>query len=81
MKRFAAAGIFSIAAIFAANAQAAGCMSGAAVGGVGGHFVGHHALLGAAGGCLIGHHMAKKRQRQAAMNAQPQVQPAPAPAQ
>jgi hypothetical protein len=30
------------------------------VGGVAGHFAGHHALLGAAAGCVIGHHYAKK---------------------
>jgi hypothetical protein len=47
------------------QAQAAGCLSGAAVGGLAGHAV-HHGVLGAAGGCAVGHHMAKKHQRQAA---------------
>jgi hypothetical protein len=41
-------------------AAAAGCVKGAIVGGVAGHFVGHHGLLGAGAGCLIGHHEAKK---------------------
>lgn len=40
---------------------AAGCLKGAAAGGVGGHFVGKgHALAGAAAGCAVGHHVAKK---------------------
>ena len=41
----------------------AGCLTGAAVGGVGGHFAGHHALLGAAAGCAVGHHMAVMKKR------------------
>jgi uncharacterized protein YcfJ len=40
-------------------AEAAGCIKGAAVGGVAGHYAGHHAILGAVGGCIVGHHMAK----------------------
>lgn len=43
------------------SAQAAGCLKGAAVGGVAGHFAGKHAVLGAVGGCIIGHHLAKKQ--------------------
>lgn len=40
---------------------AKGCLKGAAVGGVGGHFVGKgHAVLGAAAGCAYGHHRAAK---------------------
>jgi hypothetical protein len=62
MKRLAAV-VISITALYGASAHAAGCLSGAAVGGVGGHFAGHHALIGAAGGCAIGHHMAKKKER------------------
>lgn len=46
-------------------ANAAGCIKGAAVGGVGGHFVGKgHAVLGAAAGCAYGHHRAAKAARQ-----------------
>lgn len=42
-------------------ANAAGCVKGAAVGGVAGHVAGHHGLLGAAAGCLIGKHRAHKQ--------------------
>jgi outer membrane lipoprotein SlyB len=53
-------------------ANAAGCIKGAAVGGVGGHFVGKgHAVLGAAAGCAYGHHRAAKAARQQ-RQAQPQ---------
>ena len=39
---------------------AKGCIKGAAVGGVAGHFVGRgHAVAGAAIGCVVGHHRAK----------------------
>jgi hypothetical protein len=45
-------------------------VKGAVVGGVAGHFAGHHPILGAAGGCAVGHHIAHKHdvqaQRQAA---------------
>ncbi|VXC91543.1 conserved exported hypothetical protein [Burkholderia sp. 8Y] len=57
------------------QAQAAGCLKGAAVGGVGGHFVGKgHAVLGAAGGCLVGRHLANKKAKEDAA-AQGQAQP------
>jgi hypothetical protein len=41
-------------------APAAGCVRGAVIGGVAGHYMGHHGLLGAGAGCLIGHHEANK---------------------
>jgi hypothetical protein len=41
-------------------ASAKGCLKGAAVGAVGGYFIGHHPLIGAAAGCVIGHHLANK---------------------
>jgi uncharacterized protein YcfJ len=64
------------AATTAGQAQAAGCLKGAAVGGVGGHFVGKgHAVAGAAGGCLVGHHMASKKAKEDAA-ARAQTQPA-----
>ncbi|MEG3124689.1 hypothetical protein [Sphingomonas sp. GB1N7] len=47
----------------AGPADAKGCLKGAAVGGVGGHLAGHHAVLGAAAGCAIGHHRAAKAAR------------------
>jgi hypothetical protein len=45
-------------------APAKGCLKGAAVGGVAGHFAGHHGLLGAGAGCIIGHHEATKHARE-----------------
>ena len=48
------------------DAAALGCLSGAAVGGVAGHYAGHHGLLGAAAGCAVGHHAAVVRNRRAA---------------
>ena len=50
-------------------ANAAGCLKGAAVGGVAGHFAHHHAILGAAAGCAIGHHRASVAARQQAAQA------------
>ncbi|MDB5738954.1 MAG: hypothetical protein JWO65_2622 [Sphingomonas bacterium] len=46
------------ASILAATpALAKGCIRGAVVGGVAGHYVGRgHALLGAAAGCFVAHH-------------------------
>jgi uncharacterized protein YcfJ len=46
-----------------APANAAGCMKGAVVGGVAGHYLGHHGWLGAAAGCLIGRHRANNAAR------------------
>ncbi|KWU23414.1 hypothetical protein [Burkholderia cenocepacia] len=49
----------------AGSAQAAGCLKGAAVGAVAGHYVGKgHAVLGAIGGCVVGRHMAAKAKKQ-----------------
>jgi hypothetical protein len=47
-------------------APAAGCLKGAVIGGVAGHYAGHHGLLGAGAGCVIGHHEAKKYARERA---------------
>ncbi|WP_080431292.1 hypothetical protein [Burkholderia cenocepacia] len=47
------------------SAQAAGCLKGAAVGGVAGHVAGHHGAVGAAAGCAIGHHRAAKKAKEA----------------
>jgi hypothetical protein len=61
MKTFAPLALAVAALALAAGpAEAKGCLKGAAVGGVGGHFVGKgHALAGAAIGCAVGHHRAK----------------------
>jgi hypothetical protein len=37
---------------------ARGCLKGAAVGAVAGHFAHHHGMAGAAAGCAVGHHYA-----------------------
>lgn len=48
------------ALVVATPGYAAGCIKGAAVGGVGGHMVGKgHGVAGAAVGCAVGHHHAK----------------------
>jgi hypothetical protein len=46
------------------TASAKGCIKGAIVGGVAGHYVHHHGLAGAAIGCVVGHHEAAKRARE-----------------
>jgi len=46
-------------------AAAAGCLKGAAVGGVVGHEAGHHGVAGAAVGCAVGHHEANKAAKDA----------------
>lgn len=50
--------------------EAKGCLKGAVVGGVAGHFVKNHGVIGAAAGCAIGTHEANKKERQAAANPQ-----------
>ena len=47
------------------SVQAAGCLKGAAVGGVAGHVAGHHGAVGAAAGCALGHHHAAKKAKEA----------------
>ena len=61
MKLVLAAAVSCVALLGAASpADAAGCIKGAAVGGVAGHVAGHHGVLGAAAGCAVGHHEANK---------------------
>jgi hypothetical protein len=50
-----------ILALAVTPANAKGCLKGALIGGVAGHYTVHHGLLGAAAGCIIGRHEAKKR--------------------
>lgn len=68
MKRFLISGATVAAALLgtAGLAEAKGCIKGALVGGVAGHYAGRHSVLGAAAGCLVGRHQANKRGRQAA---------------
>jgi outer membrane lipoprotein SlyB len=56
-----AAIILTLATVTSVNAK--GCLKGAVVGGVGGHYAAHHGILGAAAGCVIGRHEANKRDR------------------
>ena len=62
---FGAMTVLGLAMGAVAPAQAAGCLKGAVVGGVAGHFA-HHGVLGAGAGCVIGHHEAAKHEREAA---------------
>ena len=43
-------------------ADAKGCIKGALIGGIAGHYASHHGVLGAAAGCVVGHHLAKRHQ-------------------
>ena len=64
--------ILGLAVASAGAAEARGCIKGAVVGGVAGHYAGRHGVLGAAAGCVVGRHEANKADRQQA----PQPQPA-----
>jgi hypothetical protein len=59
-----AAGMLVLAGAAAMQPAEAGCLSGAAVGGVVGHFAGHHGLIGAGVGCAVGHHREAMRYRE-----------------
>jgi len=52
--------VFALSGLFAGEAQAKGCLKGAAVGAVAGHFAHPHPVLGAVAGCIVGHHLAHK---------------------
>ena len=56
----AAAAMLAVVGLSSGPSEAAGCVKGAVIGGVAGHFVGH-GLLGAGAGCAIGHHEADRR--------------------
>lgn len=61
-----AVGALALTGVAAFQPAQAGCLSGAAVGGVAGHFAGHHGLIGAGIGCAVGHHRAVERRRERA---------------
>lgn len=71
----AACALLVSVASFAGTAQAAGCLKGAAVGGVAGHYAHHHAVIGAVGGCLVGRHMAKRHAQEVAAQQHAAMQP------
>ena len=56
------------ATLLCGSADAAGCLKGAAVGGVAGHYPGNHGVLGAGVGCVVGRHHANKQARQEMTN-------------
>ena len=57
----AATAMLAVIGLSSGPSEAAGCVKGAVIGGIAGHFVGHHGLLGAGAGCAIGHHEANRR--------------------
>ena len=59
----AAAAMLAVISLSSGPSEAAGCVKGAVIGGVAGHFVGH-GVLGAGAGCAIGHHQAYRRDRE-----------------
>jgi hypothetical protein len=59
----AAAVMAGVVILPAGAANAAGCVKGAIVGGVAGHYLANHGWLGAAAGCLIGRHEANRSAR------------------
>ena len=70
--------LLAVAALaLAANpADAKGCLKGAAVGGVAGHYAaGHHGVLGAIAGCAYGRHHAKEQARRQQEHGAPAAQP------
>ena len=72
--------IVAVAALAAGQANAKGCLTGAAIGGTAGHFAGKHGVIGAGVGCAIGRHRANKKDRAGAAAAQPAAPASTAPA-
>src|SRR5215207_5634767 len=66
MKSIAVATAIGLTALSfsAPPANAAGCLKGAILGGLAGHYAGDHAWLGAGAGCLIGRQWANRSARQ-----------------
>ena len=63
--------LFAASLLFAGQASAKGCLTGAAVGGTAGHFAGKHAVVGAGVGCAIGRHAANKKDKTVAAKVAP----------
>ena len=57
----AATAMLAVVGLSSGPSEAAGCVKGAVIGGVAGHFLGH-GLLGAGAGCAIGHHEANRHE-------------------
>jgi outer membrane lipoprotein SlyB len=64
MQRIIAVTALTLPLLLGAQAQAKGCLKGAAVGAIAGHYMHHHAVLGAIGGCVVGRHLAADKARQ-----------------
>jgi hypothetical protein len=60
----AAAAMLAVICLSSGPSEAAGCVKGAVIGGIAGHFIGHHGLLGAGAGCAIGHHEANRHDQE-----------------
>jgi hypothetical protein len=60
----AAAAMLAVIGLSSGPSEAAGCVKGAVIGGIAGHFIGHHGLLGAGAGCAIGHHEANRHDQE-----------------
>ena len=58
---FAIVSVAALSLVSASVADAKGCIKGALIGGVAGHYASRHGVLGAAAGCVVGHHLAKRR--------------------
>jgi hypothetical protein len=56
------------------SAEAKGCLTGALVGGVAGHYA-HHTLTGAIAACYTGHHIAHENQQRQLRVTAPLAQP------
>jgi len=67
--------VFALSGLFAGEAQAKGCLKGAAAGAIVGHMAHHHAVLGAVAGCIIGHHLAHKHDHDQSLSAPPPAKP------
>jgi hypothetical protein len=65
MRSLVALSAAALLVLSAGAAEAKGCVRGALVGGVAGHFAGHHTLAGAAIGCVVAHHHYKVQERRA----------------
>ena len=65
MRKIIALSAAALLILSAGAAEARGCLKGAAIGGVAGHFAGRHALAGAAIGCVVAHHHYKVQARKA----------------
>ena len=66
MKSIAIAAAVGLAALSFSSppANAAGCLKGAILGGIAGHYAGDHPLLGAGAGCLVGRQLGNRSARQ-----------------